>query len=1473
LLLQIFILISSNWAAHNQTNLIIGMDFEYGAASIDFALKNPIKEHSMLFRNMKLNTRIIFLFMVVSLLPLMLSNIIFLKVFEDSVRSDLLNNLTGRLELKTESIEKWFSERWGDARMLSALHDTARFIDELSQAVEMGGYKGEIYRRALVSYSPLFERFGTIYNYDDLLLINPNGDVVYSNAKELDYMTNLFRGPYSGTALATGFKKSLRGETQLTDFTHYAPAGGRPIMFMTSPIQIDQKIHGVLALRLTSKAIGKIMKEKQGMGITGETYLVGHDFMMRSDSRFNYTDQSDILRTNVRTDLDRLAFMEKYSGITTDYRNEIVLGVSDRLNIDGLEWAIVAKIDEKEAKTIIRGLYIKLYLLLAGLFVTIYFLAWFFSKSLSRPLVEMTNVATELARGKLDQIVQVNRSDEIGDLADAFRSLIERKRQISAAASAVSEGDFNVSIEVRSQEDVMAQSINQMMVLLKSTTDQVKVIAGGNFSSEVTPRSEKDELGFALQTMVSSLRAYKNQNDRTNWIQKGIARMNDVLMGENDIESLASKLLSEIAEWLDAKVGAFYIAETDSGETILKLIGTFAFTHRKNLSNRYRPGEGLVGQAFLEKKQILVQNVPEDYIRISSGLGDAVPRYIYVIPVVYENTVKGVIEMAFFNPISDDTRFYLEQTAPRVAAAIEIAQTRARVEASLRIAQELSAELEAKQKALQQTNTELEEQTAQLMISEQQLQKQQAELETSNAELEEQAAQLKKSEHKLQQQQTELEAANDELTKANNLLERQKAEIEKARKNITEQAEQVAQASKYKSEFLANMSHELRTPLNSLLLLARSLRENPAGNLTEEQVESAGIIFDSGSDLLNLINDILDLSKIEAGRMELRLEEIHLTDIERTILTQFDYMAKSQELILKVITEPDIPPSFVSDFQRLNQVLKNLIGNAIKFTESGGITVTFAPPSEAITFSRSGLDPKRALAIHVTDTGIGIPPEIQNTIFEAFKQAETGDRRRFGGTGLGLSISKEIVSLLGGEIHLISEPGKGSTFSLYLPLQKETSISNEGGHQAKPPSISPFNTTPAPLSEPKMLPSVAIKDDRTNIGETDQVMLIVEDDTRFANILAGIIRERGFKCLIASTGEDGLKLAKTHKPNGIILDIQLPSMDGWAVLNTLKQDVSLRHIPVHIISVEEVSAKNLGIGAIGHAAKPISQEQILEVLERLESASAHSPKRVLVIEDDALTRKETVRIVGNGNVTVEEAATGKEALEALRTQTFSLMIMDLGLPDMQGIDLLKHTASENIALPPVIIHTVRELTLEEEYILRNYADSIILKDVRSQERLIDEIALFLHRVVRDLPEENQRAILYLRESNEPLQGKKLLIVEDDMRTMFGMARILGGYGILPIKAENGKRAVTILDEQPDIDLVLMDIMMPVMDGYEAIRLIRSQERFVKLPIIALTAKAMKEDRQKCLEAGATDYLSKPVDPDRLISLMRVLLCR
>ena len=753
---------------------------------------------------------------------------------------------------------------------------------------------------------------------------------------------------------------------------------------------------------------------------------------------------------------------------------------------------------------------------------------------------------------------------------------------------------------------------------------------------------------------------------------------------------------------------------------------------------------------------------------------------------------------------------------------------------------------------------------------------------------------VKESEERLRAQQEELEVTNEELKGKNRLLERQKTEMEQARAALTVQADELALASKYKSEFLANMSHELRTPLNSLLLLARSLRDNSEGNLSTEQVESARVIFESGGDLLNLINEILDLSKIEAGRMEVRPENVDIADLRQSMLSQFGHMAQNQGLTFQIVSAEGAPTRLITDSQRLGQILKNLVGNALKFTEVGGVTVAFACPEVGTDLSRSSLAPERSIAMHVTDTGIGIPLDKQKVIFEAFQQADSGDRRRFGGTGLGLSISRELVRLLGGEIQLQSEPGRGSTFTVYLPLNVVT----PGSALAKPtgplPVLSPKGTAlpasrpatsaiPIPAKSATALapsagasPSVrpaTVEDDRSTLQEDEHSILIVEDDARFARILAGHVKKRGFKCLVALTGEEGLELARAYRPGGIVLDIKLPNMDGWAVLNALKADVDTRHIPVHIVSAEDPSPEGLRIGAIGHASKPLQTEQIELLLGRIEAASADADKLVLVVEDDATMRRETVRIIGNGNVKVVEVATGLEALKAVRERNFALIVLDLGLPDMPGLELLKLMAQERITLPPIIIYTVRELTSDEEATLRHYADSIILKDVRSQERLIDEVALFLHRVVSDLPEDKRRTIRRLHETDEPLRGRKVLIVEDDMRTMFAMARLLAEHGVNPVKAENGERALAMLATHPDVDLALMDMMMPVMDGYEACRRIRSDGRHANLPIIALTAKAMKEDRQKCIEAGASDYLSKPVDPDRLLSLMRVWLGR
>ena len=975
-------------------------------------------------------------------------------------------------------------------------------------------------------------------------------------------------------------------------------------------------------------------------------------------------------------------------------------------------------------------------------------------------------------------------------------------------------------------------------------------IADGDLDGSITVGGE-DEVGQLAQAVIvmqSSLRTSRQMLKDADWLKTGLGRLNALVLGQADIQKLASNVLIELASTLDAKVGAFFVMGGGEGGPTLSLVASYAYTARKSLSTRFGLGEGLVGQAALEQKQILLQNAPEDYVRVVSGLGDTTPRNLCVTPFLSDAQVRGVVELGTMASLTPLELSYLEQSMRIVGTAFAIAHGQAQTK---------QAQLE-------------------LLANVEELNAQQQKLQNANAELEVQMRRVKDSDERARVQAEELEVKNVELRETNTRLERQRLEMESARAALVVQTEDLAMASKYKSDFLANMSHELRTPLNSLLLLARSLRDNREGNLSAGQVESAQVIFDSGGDLLNLINEILDLSKIEAGRMEVRPQVVELTDVCRLLHAQFDHMAQNQGLALVVKVAPGAPQSLVTDSQRLAQVLKNLIGNALKFTERGTVTVTFAEPASSTKFRRSGLTPAQTLAIHVKDTGIGIPLDKQKIVFEAFQQADSGDRRRFGGTGLGLSISREIAALLGGEIHLVSEPDRGSTFTLYLPRGLAGPALGEPRPRPKTGSLpgpvpSAASSSGASISPPAAGPFVP--DDRAMVGPGDRVILVIEDDVRFAEILATCIRERGFKCLVATTGEDGVALAREFLPMGVVLDLLLPNMSGWQVLSILKEDIQTRHIPVHIVSSEDQSKDTLRIGAIGHASKPVSPADIQTVLEKLQAANALEPKKVLVVEDDDLMRRETLGLIGNGNVVVVEARSAFEALDAMREHTFALIVLDLGLPDMPGLELLEQIAANFATLPPVIVYTVSELTPEEEASLRRYADSIILKDVRSQERLIDEVALFLHRVVGDLPDEKRKAILRLHATDEPLRGRRVLLVEDDMRTMFAMARLLAEHGIEPIKAENGERALSILRLDPSIDLILMDMMMPVLDGYETCRQIKDDVSLSKPPIIALTAKAMREDRQLCIDAGAADYMSKPVDPERLLSLMRVWLSR
>jgi len=986
-------------------------------------------------------------------------------------------------------------------------------------------------------------------------------------------------------------------------------------------------------------------------------------------------------------------------------------------------------------------------------------------------------------------------------------------------------------------------------------------IAGGQLDNRIdtSGRDEVARLAVSVDKMQSALRAARLQDHEQSWLKAGIARLNDVMRGDLEIGSLAMKAVGEVTTYLDAKIGALYVAQQKDNQTDLTLLGSYAYTKRKNLSNLFKVGEGLVGQAALERQQILIRNVPDDYIRVTSGLGEAVPRFICVAPFLYLDEVKGVIEVGMLDEPTALQLEYVTQAMPVLAITLQTAQAREELAQSLRRSQQLTEELQAQQEELKASNEELAAQ--------------QEELKASNEELEEQTQALKVSEERLRAQQEEMEVVNEELEEKNELLERQKREVELARREIADKAEDLAMASKYKSEFLANMSHELRTPLNSLLILARVFADNRDGNLTDDQIESARVIFNSGTDLLGLINDILDLAKIEAGRVDLQLSNVSLRSVATGIMESFQHIATDKGLELKATVGPDAPTDVVTDKKRLDQIIKNLVSNAIKFTEHGEVAVSIGLPPSHMKPSDRLPNWASVIAISVQDTGIGIERDKHKLIFEAFQQAEGGTSRKYGGTGLGLSITRELVQLLGGEIRLASEPGEGSTFTVLLPLRAPGSAApsiprDQTSHQDAE-AASSSSSARASLTEIE-----PVEDDRDNLAASDTVILIVDDDPNFAQILANQCRNKGFKALVASSGEEGLKLAESYLPKGIILDIRLPGMDGWTALEMIKENPKTRHIPVHIMSAVEPNVSALRKGAIGFLSKPIDKAQLDAALQKITDTFTKRFKSLLVVEDDPKMRQNIVDLVGDGDVHVSEAKSGQEAIAAIRTGDFDCVVLDLGLPDMDGKEVLKALESDpGVVIPPVIVHTSRDITHDEEMELRSFSESIIIKDVRSDERLMDEVSLFLHRVVSQMPDKKRKMITDLHDVDRIFIGKKILIVDDDMRTVFALSKILTAKGAKTFKAENGEKALQVLEQNPSVDLVLMDIMMPVMDGYETMRRIRSQTRFSSLPVIALTAKAMKGDLELCIAAGASDYLAKPVDEARLYSLMRVWLYR
>ncbi len=1018
-------------------------------------------------------------------------------------------------------------------------------------------------------------------------------------------------------------------------------------------------------------------------------------------------------------------------------------------------------------------------------------------------------------------------------------------------------GNVDVKIDVLSKDEVglLSESFNEMQQGLKKIVEQTISVADGDYSSFLEPKSENDKLSLALNKMTKALDETSTQNQAQNWAKSGQNLLNEKMRGDLDLQTLSTQIVTFVAEYLHSQMGTLYLLEND--EKTLRLYGSYAFIKRKRLNEEFRVGEGMVGQAAFGRQMISLTELPEDYTRITSSTGDMMPRNVVVQPLLYDNKLLGVIELASKEVLNDQKLDFLIAVSENIAISINSARSRQKVNDLLLQTQNQAEELRQQQEELRVSNEELEEQTRALKQSEKELQTQQEELRVINEELEEKT-------HSLEIQKKEITIKNNELGKAKEEVEIKASELE-----IT---------SKYKSEFLANMSHELRTPLNSLLILSKNLMQNKKGNLTEDQLESVEIIRKSGDDLLNLINEILDLSKIESGKMSLHVENIKVEVLASNIRRNFGHVIEEKGLKLNVEVGENMPGYISTDIQRIEQVIKNLVSNAIKFTVQGTISVSFKPTPHEIQFFRSGLTHKNSFMLSVKDTGIGIPKEKQQIIFEAFQQADGSTSRNYGGTGLGLSITKEIAKLFGGEIHLESQPGSGSTFKVFLPVNYADSASLESVNPKEAPKPI-IQSVVKPVVDEKLvqladLQSAKVGDDRNNFLPGDRTILIVEDDENFARILKKQCHEKGFKFLYAASGEAGLMMAEKYLPNAMILDIKLPGIDGITVLDRIKENPKIRHIPVHMMSALEETIDVFQKGAIGYLTKPISPEKLDDAFTKMEDFINHKVKDLLIIEDDNTMRQQIIDVIGREEVNPTGVATGEEAIEMLRLMKFDCIVMDLGLPDMTGFELLKKLENEHRQnLPPVIIYTGKELTLEENAELKKHTDSIIIKGVKSEERLLDETALFLHRVVDNLPKDKQQIISSLHDKDAIFRGKKVLIVDDDMRNLFALSKVLDDKGMIVREAENGKVALEKLEKESDIDIVLMDIMMPVMDGYETMRQVRLKKEFKNLPIIALTAKAMKDDHERCIKAGANDYLTKPLDIDKLVSLMNVWLYR
>ncbi len=1051
----------------------------------------------------------------------------------------------------------------------------------------------------------------------------------------------------------------------------------------------------------------------------------------------------------------------------------------------------------------------------------------------------IAKVVTAVANGDLKQNFTVKSKGEVAALSDTINNMTSTlatfAEQVTTVAREVGvEGRLGGQANVPGAAGTWKDLTGNVNLLAANLTTQVRAIAEvatavtkGDLtrSIQVQARGEVAELKDNVNTMIGNLRLTTARNTEQDWLKTNLGRFNNMLQGQRDLVLVGQNLLSELAPLVGVHQGVIYQSFDDpaTGRVALRLLASYADDRKGGHPAVVQLGEGLIGQCAFEKRRMVLTDLPPETTRVGSGLFSALPRSVIVLPVLFEGQLKAVIELASLNTYTASHLAFLDQLTSSIGIVLNSIEATMQTEALLANSQQLAAELQGQQRELQATNEQLGQKAQQLA--------------DQNAE-----------------------------------VERKNQQIEQARRALEEKAEELALTSKYKSEFLANMSHELRTPLNSILILGQQLSENPEQNLTSKQVEFARTIHAAGTDLLNLISDILDLSKIESGTVTVEPAEIPFSTLLDTVARPFRHDAERRGLGFEVQLDPHLGRSLFTDQKRLQQVLKNLLSNAFKFTDQGSVRLNVSMVQTGWSSDHPVLkQTPTVVAFEVTDTGIGIAPEKQKIVFEAFQQADAGTSRKYGGTGLGLAISRELSNLLGGEIQLRSAAGKGSTFTLYLPLRyagpatstRDVARSASALHPAVSAVVRDVDAAPKP-----------VPDDRAEIQPGDSVLLIVEDDPHYAQVLSNLARDEGFRVLVASRGADAIELAREFQPTAVSLDIFLPDMLGWTVLSHLKQDAHLRHIPVQIVTLDENRQHGLSRGAFSFITKPATTEGLEHAFSRIKEYAEPRKKRLLVVEDSHAELLSIQALLGHSDIDIVTADTGVGALEILREQKIDCVVLDLRLPDISGFEVLTRIRDdEDLRDVPVVVFTGKELSTEQDLQLQELARKVVIKGVESPERLLDETALFLHRVIADLPPQKQQMLETLHRSDEELQGRKVLVVDDDVRNIFALGSVLERHGMEVVTAQTGREAIATLESTPDISMVLMDIMMPEMDGYQTIQLIRKEPPLRRLPIVALTAKAMKGDREKCLDAGASDYLAKPVNTEQLLATLRLWLHR